>query len=121
VSASPTALVDGTFDRWASEAGEVCARPVDPWRVGDWLVRCPRNRGKYVPAIEAGLAEGALRAWRWVAANVAPEDRVAALSFRHHYEVAKLPRPDQRRLLALAAERHLSAQTLHAVVAQEVA
>jgi hypothetical protein len=100
-----SADIDTAFERWASEGRAVCAPPLDRFEVGDWLGRCPDVRRGYALATElTGVGPGALRQWRWVAANVAAEVRRPGVCFRRHRDVAALDPGQQTILLALADE-----------------
>lgn len=74
-------------------------------QVGDWLRIGEALYGELAAqAIDSRQwSEETVRNYRWVAEKVAPEDRRADLTFKHHRAVAKLPAREQRRWLKEAA------------------
>lgn len=67
------------------------------WCLGDWLIYGETYfPGRYRDAVEqTALEYKTLRNYAWVARRFTPERRHAKLSFGHHAEVARLPKPEQ--------------------------
>src|SRR3990167_1021644 len=70
------------------------------FRLGDWLRFGIAEYGEmYSQALEVtGLTKDALMHMKSVAAHVAPENRVAKLSFSHHRTVAYLEPAEQKKM-----------------------
>ena len=111
-----------SFEEWSSLAPMLneAARGV-AFVIGDWLIygkdRFGEEKGKgknsasrvrsedYEAAVAlTGLDRATLHNYAWVARRTPSSLRNEALSWEHHRVVAKLPEPDQKRWLKIAAE-----------------
>jgi len=105
-----------TFNEW-KEAGRFLKQvegSVQFW-VGDWLNfgKKKYERGKYEEAvIELGYEYGTLRDFSYVSDNVELSLRKDNLGFRHHAEVAPLPKEEQEQWLEKAEQEKLSVREL---------
>jgi hypothetical protein len=117
---SVAAESSAAFKRWAAEGPAVCARPLDNFRVGDWVARSPLRYRKYDLAAKLlRISRSNVRQMGWVARRIAAEDRRPGLSFKHHVTVAALAPVDQRRWLDRAERDGLTADRLHALIRAE--
>jgi hypothetical protein len=110
----PTSVeVDGaaSFDQWEA-ALQWCQQveQASPWWVGDLIELGEAQYGeKYAQALDhTTYTEQALRDIAYVARNVAPSVRRAAVSFSHHREVAALPPSQQETWLHQAETDNLT-------------
>ena len=85
------------------------------WWVGDWILHGEKTwPDKFSQAIYlTGKSDVTLRNSAWVCGVFPPEERHPNLSYTHHFEVASVKSPEERRwLLNEAAENELSALEL---------
>lgn len=82
--------------------------------IGDALVYGEKHYGEtYSQAMDAtGLTYQTLANLMWVAKHVPQSNRVVGVSWTHHRVVASADPADQRGLLEMAKEKHLSAVSL---------
>lgn len=103
---SLTIAPDVTFDQWVDVGRPILnAATYSPWYIGDWLlyaeqrwatnetgdeITAERARIRRAVADVANVDLESLRAYRWVAGNIAPTRRRAGVSWSHHQQVAAL-------------------------------
>lgn len=82
--------------------------------IGDWLNYGEAVYGEmFAQAVdESDYSYESMKVMAWVCRKVAPENRNPALSYTHHYQVAKLDPGDQMECLAVAAQDDLSVADL---------
>lgn len=88
------------------------------WWIGDWL-RYGKHKYGETHVQEASLIgydRQYLKQMQWVSQSVEMVDRSTILSWRHHYEIAALPKAAQRELLAAAEREGWSVSGLRAAV-----
>lgn len=129
---SLTIAPDVTFDQWVDVGRPILnAAAYSPWYIGDWLlyaeqrwatnetgdeITAERARIRRAVADVANVDLESLRAYRWVAGNIAPARRRAGVSWSHHQQVAALPAEVADGLLAQAEEEGWSKRELAAAV-----
>ena len=85
------------------------------WWVGDWLLHGEKTwPEQFSQAVYlTGKSDVTLRISAWVCSVFPPEDRNPSLSYSHHFEVASIKSPEERRwLLREAEENDLSSSAL---------
>jgi len=85
------------------------------WGIGDWLLHGEKTwPDKFSQAIYlTGKSDVTLRNAAWVSNVFPPDDRHPDLSYSHHFEVASVKSPEERRwLLSEAVEQDLSSSQL---------
>ena len=106
------------------DLGERKIRPLSriyestPYAVGDYI-----NYGadhwpeQYAQALsEDGYTESTLNRWAYICRHVSREIRQLAPSHTHCYHVARLPKPEQKKMLTLVNKEGLTARELQATV-----
>lgn len=129
---SLTIAPDVTFDQWVDVGRPILnAAAYSPWYIGDWLlyaeqrwatnetgdeITSERARIRRAVADVANVDLESLRAYRWVAGNIAPGRRRAGVSWSHHQQVAALPAEVADGLLEQAEREGWSKRDLAAAV-----
>ena len=88
------------------------------WWIGDWLRYGEHKYGEtYAREAElTGYDKQYLKQMKWVSQKIETVDRSTVLSWRHHCEIAALPKAEHRTLLAEAEKEAWSVSRLRAAV-----
>lgn len=112
------------FSEWLEQGRALYdERKALEWRCADWLAdgqaRFPKQMEMVLESLAADpIEQKKLTKAARVAAAIPASNRNTALTFDHHAHVADLPLAERLNLLAIAAERNMSARALR-IVAME--